>query len=158
MYALTTCFDQTFFLYYILTYKYVFSFQQLLQELCHGKSMAQSWLFLLLWLLESLVASTDNSAADSVCPKQCVCKWKRGKESIFCSQAGFYQVPKLHYTGTQVNTLLKVCYIALKVGKNVHTILGKIHSAFLEKEYLVDFSFLPNSPTSSNRFNRLIMR
>ena len=156
MYALTTCFVPTFFLYYILTYKYVFSFQQLLQELCHGKSMAQSWLFLLLWLLESLVASTDNSAADSVCPKQCVCKWKRGKESIFCSQAGFYQVPKLHYTGTQVNTLLKVCYIALKVGKTC-TIRGKIHSAFLKKEYFVDFSFLPNSPTSSNRFNGLII-
>ena len=82
--------------------------------------MAQSWLFLLLWLLESLVASTDSNSgaeADSVCPKQCVCKWKRGKESIFCSQAGFYQVPKLHYTGTQVNTLLKVWYIARKVDR-----------------------------------------
>ena len=55
------------------------------------------WIFLLFWLLESF--ATDS---DSLCPKQCECKWKRGKEWIFCSQAGFYQVPKLHYTGTQV--------------------------------------------------------
>ena len=116
MHLLLALFQHFFF----TTYIYVFSFQQLLQELCHGKSMAQSWLFLLLWLLESLVASTDNSAeTDSVCPKQCVCKWKRGKESIFCSQAGFYQVPKLHYTGTQVNTLLKVWNMALKVEKKL---------------------------------------
>ena len=55
------------------------------------------WIFLLLCLMESLASDSD-----SVCPRQCDCKWKRGKESVFCSQTGFYQVPKLFYTGTQV--------------------------------------------------------
>ena len=64
---------------------------------CHGWNMAR-WIFLLLCLMESLASDSD-----SVCPRQCDCKWKRGKESVFCSQTGFYQVPKLFYTGTQVD-------------------------------------------------------
>ncbi len=73
-------------------------------------------MFLLLLLgCFSTTTSTEVSASTSTvvgdgCPRQCECKWKRGKEAVHCVEAsGFYEIPKLQYSGTQVPPTLYKC-------------------------------------------------
>ena len=54
------------------------------------------------YCLASVPAETGSS-----CLKHCVCKWKGGKESVTCHQAGLTEVPASGLEGTvQVNNFL----------------------------------------------------
>lgn len=47
------------------------------------------------------IMSVDGSAeTGNNCLRPCVCKWKGGKESVTCHQAGFTQVPSSGLEGT----------------------------------------------------------
>lgn len=50
----------------------------------------------LAWLLVVLAGCAGASPPptnSSHCPKPCVCKWKSGKESVTCHQAGWAEIP-----------------------------------------------------------------
>lgn len=52
-----------------------------------------------------------SETGSNTCLKQCVCKWKGGKESVTCHQAGLTQVPASGLEGTiQVFTIDLIDY------------------------------------------------
>lgn len=68
---------------------------------------------------------------DSSCPYQCDCKWKGGKETVECQEAGYFVVPKNLPAGTQA---LDLGYNNLQVlPKDTFLLVNLIH---LQKIYL----------------------
>lgn len=72
-------------------------------------------IFILLLAGCCLVRSADGFTGGAAvletgnnCLKPCVCKWKGGKESVTCHQAGFTEVPASGLEGT-----IQVCSVDL---------------------------------------------
>jgi hypothetical protein len=41
---------------------------------------------------------------DNGCPGLCVCKWRKGKETVSCRNTGYTKMPTMRHSGTQVGT------------------------------------------------------
>ncbi|CAG9858592.1 unnamed protein product [Phyllotreta striolata] len=70
--------------------------------------------------------------ADSTCPRLCECKWKSGKESVFCQNASLVVIPPSLDAGTQILDLTGNNLTAIK-----HEEFSKAGLINLQKIFLV---------------------
>ena len=64
---------------------------------------------------EEEVATLEPELAFSLsCPKECQCKWRKGKETVACRNAGYTEIPELTDPGTQVKFSKKYVIATLR--------------------------------------------
>jgi hypothetical protein len=47
---------------------------------------------------------------DNGCPGLCVCKWRKGKETVSCRNTGYTKMPTMRHSGTQVGIEIYIKY------------------------------------------------
>lgn len=93
----------------------------------HSRFLWSSCALPLVFLLSISVCLAESES----CPYLCDCKWKGGKETVECQQAGFYMVPKNLPPGTQALDLGRNNLQVLP--KDTFMLVGLVH---LQKIYL----------------------
>ncbi len=84
---------------------------EILLDCVGGRRAARYQLALLCLILaacgerDAAIATASGSEA-SGCPMLCVCKWRRGKETVSCDNAGYADIPRMRDGGTQVLNLV----------------------------------------------------